>query len=132
MKQYMPKKPVRRGLKVWMRADSMNGYVSEFQVYVGKEKSSEKGLGPRIVKDLTRKVTHRNFHIYCDNFFTSPILFHDLLNNGIYACGTVHSNRVGFPDDLKKHVHIGFPKRGENVTLQSKTCKSNGICVAGY
>ena len=60
MKQYMPKKPVRRGLKVWMRADSMNGYVSEFQVYVGKEKSSEKGLGARIVKDLTRKITHRN------------------------------------------------------------------------
>ena len=122
MKQYMPKKPVRRGLKVWMRADSMNGYVSEFQVYVGKEKSSEKGLGARVVKDLTRKITHRNFHIYCDNFFTSPILFHDLLNDGIYACGTVRSNRAGFPDDLKKHIRIGFPKRGENVTLQSKTC----------
>ena len=37
LKQYMPKKPVRRGLKVWMRADSNNGYVSQFQVYVGKE-----------------------------------------------------------------------------------------------
>ena len=77
----------------------MNGYVSEFQVYVGKEKSSEKGLGARIVKDLT---THCNFHIYCNNVFTSPILFHDLLNDGIYTCATVRSNRAGFPDDLKK------------------------------
>ena len=45
LKQYMPKKPVRRGLKVWMRADSANGYVSQFQVYVGKDTSTEKGLG---------------------------------------------------------------------------------------
>ena len=40
MKQYLPKKPTKRGLKVWMRADSTNGYVSEFQVYVEKEKGS--------------------------------------------------------------------------------------------
>ena len=55
LKQYMPKKPVRRGLKVWMRADSNNGYVSQFQVYVGKETSAEIGLGARVVKDLTQK-----------------------------------------------------------------------------
>ena len=47
LKQYMPMKPVKRGLKVWMRADSINNYVSEFQVYVGKEKSAEKGTGSK-------------------------------------------------------------------------------------
>ena len=30
MKQYIPLKPVRRGFKVWMRADSCTGFVSEF------------------------------------------------------------------------------------------------------
>ena len=46
MKQYIPQKPTKRGLKVWMRADSTNGYVSEFQIYVGKEKGSvENKLG---------------------------------------------------------------------------------------
>ena len=46
MKQYLPKKPTKRGLKVWMRADSTNGYIPEFQVYVGKEKGpSEYKLG---------------------------------------------------------------------------------------
>ena len=63
LKQYMPKKPVRRGLKVWMRADSINGYVSQFQVYIGRETSAE-SLGARVVKDLTK-----HHHIFCDNFF---------------------------------------------------------------
>ena len=31
IKQYLPKKPVKRGIKVWVRADAVNGYVSEFR-----------------------------------------------------------------------------------------------------
>ena len=46
LKQYMPQKPIKRGFKVWVRADSITGYISQFQVYTGKESSStEKGLG---------------------------------------------------------------------------------------
>ena len=33
MKQYLPKK---RGFKVWVRADGVNGYVCEFEVYTGE------------------------------------------------------------------------------------------------
>ena len=36
MKQYLPNKPVKRGFKVWVRADAVSGYVSEFDVYTGK------------------------------------------------------------------------------------------------
>jgi hypothetical protein len=32
-KQYVPLKPTKRGIKVWVRADPNNGYVNEFQVY---------------------------------------------------------------------------------------------------
>ena len=120
LKQYLPKKPIKRGLKVWMRADSVTGYISQFQVYVGKQTtSSEKGLGSRVVKDLTRSLTHRYYHVYCDNFFTGPVLFHHLYQEGIYACGTVRSNRTGFPKDLKSYTQKGLHKRGESVTLQS-------------
>ncbi len=31
-----PKNPVKRGFKVWMRGDAVNGYVSEIYVYTGK------------------------------------------------------------------------------------------------
>ena len=52
MKQYVPKKPIKRGFKVRVRADSDNGFVCEYQVYCGKEKRSETGLESRVVQDL--------------------------------------------------------------------------------
>lgn len=55
LKQYMPKKPVKRGIKVWMLADAINGYVSSFDVYTGKKRNKpEEGLGARVIKSLTK------------------------------------------------------------------------------
>ena len=57
-----------KGRAVWVRADSVTGYISRFQVYTGKEKSTKKGLGAREVNELTADLHHRNHHVYCDNF----------------------------------------------------------------
>ena len=54
-----------------------------------------------MVRTLTRPLVGKHHHIFMDNFFTSPALFMDLLQDGIYACGTVRTNRRGFPQDLK-------------------------------
>lgn len=68
----MPNKPIKRGIKLWIGADSSNGYTAEFQVYAWKKDARpEKGLGYRIVYDLTRKLVGKHFQIFCDNFFTS-------------------------------------------------------------
>ena len=40
MKQYMPLKPINRGIKVWVMSDAINGYVSEFDVYTGRKGNS--------------------------------------------------------------------------------------------
>lgn len=40
MKQYMPLKPVKRGIKVWECADVSNGYVWNLSVYTGKERDA--------------------------------------------------------------------------------------------
>ena len=103
LKQYLPMKPVKRGIKVWVRADSHNGYFCQFEVYTGKGTTilPELGLGGSVVKQLTRTLAGKHPHIFCDNFFTSAALFADLLLDGIYACGTVRTNRRGFPDELK-------------------------------
>ena len=51
-----PKKPVKRGFKIWMRTDATNGYVSELDVYVGiKGDKVETGLGRTVVENLTDK-----------------------------------------------------------------------------
>ncbi len=38
MKQYMPMKPIKRGIKVWVLANSTNGYFSRIEVYTGKKR----------------------------------------------------------------------------------------------
>ena len=88
-KQYMPMKPVKRGVKVWVRADATNGFVCAMQIYTGKEgRQPEHGVGHRVVCDLVRDLHEKNHHIFCDNFFTSVQLAGDLLRNNLYLCGT--------------------------------------------
>ena len=118
-KQCMPKKPVKRGLKEWVRADSVTGYISGYQVYTGKEKSSEKGLGSRIVKELTADLHHRNHHVYCDNFFSSFQLFSDLFSDGICVYSTIKCNRKEFLPTLSPVLQKGLPNRGDCITVQS-------------
>ena len=101
LKQYMPLKPVKRGIKVWVLADSNNGYFSKLQVYTGKADSLEKALGPRVVKELTAHLHGKKHHVFFDNFFTNKEFLEDLEDDGIYACGTARKDRRGFPDLLK-------------------------------
>ena len=36
-RQYLPLKPTKWGIKVWVMAESSTGYVSNFQVYTGRK-----------------------------------------------------------------------------------------------
>ena len=112
LKQYLPKKPVKRGIKVWVRGDSHNGYFSQFEVYTGAGSNTSPvlGLGGSVVKLLTRPLVGKYHHVFMDNFFTSAALFSDLLLDGIYACGTARSNRKGYPEEFKGK-HRGLKKR---------------------
>ena len=96
VKQYMPMKPTKGGIKVWVLGDSHNGYFHTFQVYTGKEGSVEKQLGQRVVKDLTQLLKGKNHHV-----FTSEQLLQDLLDDGILTCGYCQK-RQGFPSALKQ------------------------------
>ena len=109
LKQYMPLKPTKRGIKVWVLADSHNGYFWRFEVYTGKQGDTlERGLPARVVKSLTEELKGQNYHVYFDNFFNSFELLNDLASDNIFACGTARSNRRGFPEALKKKK---FPNR---------------------
>ena len=101
LKQYMPAKPVKRGIKAWCRADAVNGYMCQVQIYTGRGDSPEGGLGKRVVLDLSQKLEHKNYHLYFDNFFSSVSLMSELLAKGIYACGTARQNYRDFPSTLK-------------------------------
>ena len=102
LKQYMRNKPGKRGIKVWVRADSINGYLCDFNVYTRKEGDrSEDNLGAKVVKALSRPLVGGNYVLYFDNFFSSPRLFLDLLSDNIYACGTYRWYRKGVPEEIQ-------------------------------
>ena len=69
--QYLPAKPIKRGIKVWVRCDSESAYLHEYDVYLGKQRNSEHGLAYDIVTKLCQSIAGHNHHLYCDNYFSS-------------------------------------------------------------
>ncbi|KAG5875976.1 hypothetical protein JTB14_008749 [Gonioctena quinquepunctata] len=75
MKQYNAKKPMKRGFKLRCQADQ-NAYVSDFEVYHGKNEQIEEefksfGLGERTVLSLRQPDWDKYKIIYTDNYFMS-------------------------------------------------------------
>ena len=110
MKQYMPKKPVKRGYKVWFRADPVTGYMSQFEVYTGKPSQNDDfasdTLGSRVVKNLCQGINCDEYDVpllvVFDNFFTS----YDLMvfsQKKLYSVGTVRANKKDLPKEMKKN-----------------------------
>jgi hypothetical protein len=79
LKQYMPAKPIKRGIKVWVLG---NGYFSCFKVYTGRKDDREVGLSAYVVKTLTNDLKHKHHHVHFDNYFTSFQLLVDLEKDG--------------------------------------------------
>ena len=110
-KQYMPKKPVKWGIKLWCLCDANTGYCLEFSVYTGAmavvpgNPAVNLDLGYRVVMELMRHHLLRHHHLYADNYFTSVHLAADLLQADTYLCGTTRSTRREFPKTLAK-VHL--------------------------
>lgn len=92
----MPMKPIKRGYKIWVRANE-TGFISEFEIYTGKVESVETSLSKRVVINLTKNIQGKYHRVFFDNFFSSLELMEDLFKNKIYACGTVRGNRKGLP-----------------------------------
>ena len=125
MKQYLPKKPTKRGFKIWVRADSHNGYVCEFDCYTGKTGGvAEVGLGGSVVRRLTRDLVGKGYHIFMDSFFSSVNLYKELLIDNIYATGTLIFRRRNFPPDLALVAKRGLGRRGDMVVRQD-----GNVCV---
>lgn len=89
IKQYMKAKPTKWGLKFFVLAD-INGYTIDFKLYTGKSKTaSGKGLSFDVVTSLVNKdYLGSGYVVYTDNFYTSPLLFRHLSQQGFGACGT--------------------------------------------
>ncbi|KAF7651931.1 hypothetical protein LDENG_00103410 [Lucifuga dentata] len=88
MRQYIKNKPTKWSIKLFVLADSCSVYTSDFTVYAGR---SQFTAGHRLSYDSKR------LSLYCDNFYTSPKLFKDLLSLKVHACGTYRDTRRETP-----------------------------------
>ena len=79
IKQYMPKKSNKWGIKVWARC-GISSIVYDFEIYTGKAPNSQDEIpgimmGGNVVHCLTKNLPyHQNFKLYFDNFFSSVTL----------------------------------------------------------
>jgi len=96
-RQYLPHKANKWGIKVWVLAESSTGYVSNFQVYTGRERRTEKGLAHRVAMDLASPYYGSHLSIFMDSFYTGVPLFEDLKARGVDACGVIRADRKGIP-----------------------------------
>lgn len=102
--QYMPKKPVKFGIKSWTLADSKLGYMINLEMYEGK--NSKKNIEDIIV-NFVSEYRNKNYILYMDSFFSNPKLFNRLLTYGVDSIGIVKTNRKGIMKDLDK-VDLGM------------------------
>ena len=70
IKQYIPKKPIKRRFKIWVRADSHNGYICQFDCYTGKTAGkTEVGLGGVCGKEVDEKSCGKGISHFYGHFF---------------------------------------------------------------
>ncbi|KAF7697612.1 PiggyBac transposable element-derived protein 4 [Cucumispora dikerogammari] len=94
---YNKTKPKRWGMKLYMFCSSESGYVYRFKLHIG-----ERTHISETVNYLTDSYRHHNIHLFMDNFYSSLLLFEDLLGKGFFATGTFRKSLIGLPDEIKQ------------------------------
>ena len=125
LRQYNPKKPKKWGCKLYMICTGELGLIIGTNLYAGKQTSRgesadcELPKSSQVVWDLAQVLDNdKNYKIAFDNWFSSPVLMHRLLQRGIQSICTFQINRfkgLTFPDD-KEMKNLGrgtfFEKQG--------------------
>jgi hypothetical protein len=130
---YIPSKPDRYGIKIWSLCDNGTHYLSNLQVYLGKEgPSPEQQQGARVVKQLMSHLYNTGCNVTTDNFFTSYDLGQFLLSQNITLLGTMRKSRTEIPPDFLPKTREEFESKfafTNNTALVSYTPRKNRTVV---
>ena len=121
IRQYVRDKPTKWGIKLWVLADSSNGYTKDFNIYIGKDAArgvSELGLGHDVVVKLMSPYYYQGYLLYIDSFYTSVHLMKHLFQHGVLATGTILDTRTDFQANLKNGKQWAKGKARGNMHWQ--------------
>ena len=100
-KQYMPSKPDKYGMKLFLLCDCVTSYTFNGKPYLGHEGSQRNvGLASDVVKVLSAPLHFSGINITTDNWFASSQLAADLLQKQISLLGTIRKNRREIPNEF--------------------------------
>ena len=105
--QYMPAKPIKKGIKVWCACCSDSGYLHSFEIYTGAEEGvdgSVVGIVDRLFEGSNFESTHHGRVLYTDNYYTSLTLMKYIwIKYKMFLVGTVRLSKK------KSRVVTDFP-----------------------
>ncbi|CAG2211267.1 unnamed protein product [Mytilus edulis] len=98
MRQYIPSKAAKFGIKFWMLCESATGYILQMSVYRGRHFDPVPAgqlQGTTVVMNLmsASNILNKGYHVFCDSFFCSQNLASRLIQTTTYITGTLRKNR---------------------------------------
>ena len=146
-RQYMPKKPSKYGIKIWMICAYATKYMMNVKVYLGKENNEvAHGLTSDVVCTLVQPISGQQGgrNVTTDNFFTSVDLSNRLKDRSLTPVGTMKQNKKEIPTEFKPAKQrpeysslFGFtkelalmsyvPRKNKSVVLLSSLCHDPAI-----
>ena len=132
-KMYNPRKPSRFHIRLYQVCEAESGYCIGLEVFTGNKNSQcirmSKPIDPtctlttQLVLGLLEKckLLDKGYHLYMDNYYSSPELMEELYLRSTFSAGTCRSNRKCLP----KAVTLAKLKPG-----QSCFCRAGSLlCI---
>nr|XP_004208062.2 piggyBac transposable element-derived protein 4-like [Hydra vulgaris] len=105
-KMFIPTKPGKYGMKIWILCDAETSYCINLQPYIGRVNGvRDVGQGTRVVLELTDHLNGSGRHITAENFFTNIHLARALLGRKMTYTGTIKKNKGEIPKKLLPAIH---------------------------
>ena len=151
MKQYIPLKRARFGIKIFFVCESKSGYAWDFFIYTGQgeERWGRKSSYQKLISHasvtklvLCPELIVKGYVVFMDWWFSGPMLFHELQHHVFRACGTVDLRRKEMPKELQattmkkgdvlrytSGIYSAIKWRDKKDVAVLSTIHRGGICV---
>ncbi|UYV71053.1 hypothetical protein LAZ67_8001550 [Cordylochernes scorpioides] len=113
-KQYIPNKPAKYGIKVFVLADSATYYFLTGKIYIGKDSNYDPNFSvpTNVVLELVKPIENTNRNITTDNWYTSYELAMELKKRNITLVGTLKKKKAIIPKNFLLNGDIGVSQYG--------------------